>query len=299
MSIAGLDLDPLLSAIAPIASMIGIGIAVLAIMGIAAYIIIQMRKNNTLIFPWEYKWHILAWRPTGNTTYPFIDEGCTIFEGRMMKLRLKSLGFAIPFPTREFIHPGNWIEGFSNGFRHFVIIKRTFTGYHNTPDIRLLKQLAEVDNEIEKQKYLATVEAADKQTIEKSEKAIENLENIRKNIEGKLQEGAGLDNAYEPELDVNATNVQIHENEKIALNFPNMEGISKEMIMLGLMVMIFFLSALFYLQSEGKNADAMTAQAASNDRQTAAMLAQTDVLNRTLSLVNYSMMHTNYPMPTK
>ena len=110
-------------------------------------------KRNWIILKYPYR--ILMLKPSGNSVAPFVDAGAMIKdEKNRMKMHLKTAGFNIKIPDREFFYNGNWLFGYSASFNEFIPMKMNLIGFRGAPDLRRLKEISTIPNEVDRQKAM-------------------------------------------------------------------------------------------------------------------------------------------------
>jgi hypothetical protein len=85
-----------------------------------------------------------------------VDKAAIIREenGKIM-FKLKQAGFSFEIPNREFIQPGNEVDGWSSTMREFIPIQRNFVGFKKSADPRVIAAIMKCEDKKEREKLLA------------------------------------------------------------------------------------------------------------------------------------------------
>lgn len=279
MAEAGLDIGALIQQFMPFIVLGIFIIAILAIAGIVAFMVIMARKNNWIVYPWEWKWNILVWQPSGEDWVYRIDKGALIDDKGKKKIKLKSMGFALSLPPRKLIHPNMQIEGFSTSYGMFIPTERTFVGYNKMPSPGTIKELETIMAALEKK--------------ELSEKERTRLESMKLQKTNEINEQMGfMETAYTPSYDVNAHNMMLSEGEKINLQFPKGSDLITQLVVMAFAFLVVLVTLMIWAQMAGDSNKSMQAQAESNKETAMAVSKLADILN-----ASYQMRNVPVPVP--
>lgn len=171
-----------------------LGILFLLFIIVSAVVFLILVKKNWIVLNWPYR--VFIFKPSGTTILRFEDKAAPIKtdNGKIM-FKLKKAGFDIEIPDREYILPGNELNGWSSTMREFIPIKPNFVGFKKSPDPRVIEKIMLIKDEKMRNKYLADYDSklktmemqwqpkVDNATINS---VIENTANIVKNTPMKL-----------------------------------------------------------------------------------------------------------------
>jgi len=171
-----------------------LGILFLLFLLVSGVVFLILVKKNWIVLSYPYK--VNLYKPSGNSIQHFMDKAAPIKneQGKIM-FKLQQAGFDIEIPDREYILPGNELNGWSSTMREFIPIKPNFVGFKKSPDPRVIEKIMLVKDEKLRNQYLKDYDAklqtmemqwrpkVDNATINST---IENTANIVKNTPMKL-----------------------------------------------------------------------------------------------------------------
>jgi hypothetical protein len=129
-----------------------LGILFLLFLLVSGVVFLILVKKNWIVLSWPYK--VNLYKPSGGgKPLHFVDKAAIIKEesGKIV-FKLAQAGFTFEIPNREFIQPGNEVDGWSSTMREFIPIQRNFVGFKRSADPRVIdaimkcKDLKERDN---------------------------------------------------------------------------------------------------------------------------------------------------------
>jgi hypothetical protein len=178
-----------------IAFAVVLGILFLLLLLVGGVVFLILVKKNWIVLNWPYK--VNLYKPSGGgKPLHFVDKAAIIKEesGKIM-FKLQQAGFSFEIPNREFIQPGNEIDGWSSTMREFIPIQRNFVGFKKSPDPRVLEAINKCQDMKERarlmdeyQSKLATMELQWKPVVDNAtvNSTIENTAYIIKNTPMKM-----------------------------------------------------------------------------------------------------------------
>jgi hypothetical protein len=132
-----------------------LGVLFLLFLLVSGVVLLILVKKNWIILSWPYK--VNLYKPSGGgKPLHFVDQAAIIKEesGKIM-FRLKQAGFTFEIPNREFIQPGNEVDGWSSTMREFIPIQRNFVGFRKSADPRVISSIMKCEDLKERERLLA------------------------------------------------------------------------------------------------------------------------------------------------
>lgn len=132
-----------------------LGVLFLLFLLVSGVVFLILVKKNWIILSWPYK--VNLYKPSGGgKPLHFVDQAAIIKEesGKIM-FKLKQAGFTFEIPNREFIQPGNEVDGWSSTMREFIPIQRNFVGFRKSADPRVIASIMKCEDLKERERLLA------------------------------------------------------------------------------------------------------------------------------------------------
>lgn len=228
-----------------------LGILFLLFIIVSAVVFLILVKKNWIVLSWPYKVNI--YKPSGNTVLHFVDSAAPIKndQGKIL-FKLKQAGFDIDIPDREYILPGNELNGWSSTMREFIPIKPTFVGYKKAPDAEVMRKIMDVKDEAKREQLL-------------------------KDYDQKLK---GMELNWKPKVDNATINSTIENTANIVKNTP-MKLDWLVWVGVGAAIMVIIVTFMISVMMQMKNADETMKSLDVDKAQAQALSAMASTLNQT------------------